>query len=127
MDPARVQFPWRPLGALLVDEGLLTPAQLELALIDQRRSGRLLGQILVDRGYVTGLALARVLSAQHGVELRPAAVPDEEADETEQVAGPATEPAATASWRPLGKLLVERGFVGQDELAAALAEQRRSG
>ena len=38
-------FPWRQLGALLADEGLLTPTELELALDEQRRTGRLLGQI----------------------------------------------------------------------------------
>ena len=62
-------FPWRQLGALLADEGLLTDTELELALDEQRRTGRLLGQIVVDRGYVSAFSLARVLSAQHGVEL----------------------------------------------------------
>ena len=62
-------FPWRQLGTLLADEGLLTDTELELALDEQRRTGRLLGQIVVDRGYVSAFSLARVLSAQHGVEL----------------------------------------------------------
>jgi len=44
-------FPWRQLGTLLADEGLLTETELELALDEQRRTGRLLGQIVVDRGY----------------------------------------------------------------------------
>src|SRR5712691_560340 len=91
MDLAHVQFPWRPLGTLLVDEGLLTAAQLELALVEQRRTGRLLGQIVVDRGYVTGLSLARMLSAQHGVELRPTSAPEPNAS--------AAAEAATASPR----------------------------
>ena len=43
-------FPWRQLGELLADEGLLTPTELELALDEQRRTGRLLGQIVVDIG-----------------------------------------------------------------------------
>src|SRR3954447_16541006 len=64
-------FPWRQLGALLAEEGLLTETELELALDEQRRTGRLLGQIVVDRGYVSGFSLARVLSAQHGVDLQP--------------------------------------------------------
>jgi hypothetical protein len=129
MEPARDQFPWRPLGTLLVDEGLLTSTQLELALDEQRRSGRLLGQILVNRGYVTGLALARVLSEQHGVEVRPSAAP------AEPPAEPQPEPARTAapdargeeSWLPLGKLLVERRFLTEPELEAALDEQGRHG
>jgi len=57
MDSA--QFPWRPLGALLVEKGLLTGAELEQALAEQRRTGRVLGEILVGSGYVSGLALAR--------------------------------------------------------------------
>ncbi len=113
-------FPWRQLGTLLVDQGLLTQAQLELALAEQRRSGRMLGQILVDFGYITGFGLARVLASQHGVELR-------------QANRAATDPArpeddeAPARWRPLGKVLVENGLVSRADLDAAVAEQRRSG
>src|SRR4051795_3552365 len=59
-------FPWRQLGTLLADEGLLTPVELELALDEQRRTGRLLGQIVVDRGYISAFSLARVLSGPHG-------------------------------------------------------------
>ena len=68
MDQA--DFPWRPLGLLLVDKGLMTSNELELALAEQRRTGRLLGQILVGRGYVKSLALTQALAEQHGVELR---------------------------------------------------------
>ena len=117
-------FPWRQLGTLLVDEGLLTQPQLEVAVVEQRRTGRLLGQILVDFGYVSGFELARALAAQHGVDVRPTRDgPD----------GQATEPGNHAGgqpsdrWQPLGKLLVERGLVSQDDLAQAVAEQRRSG
>src|SRR5438093_6584526 len=106
-------FPWRQLGALLVDEGLLTPAELELALDEQRRTGRLLGQIVVDRSYVSAFSLARVLSAQHGVELRE---PEEPEPELHLAAVPTT-------WRPLGRLLVEKGLVSQTELTEALTAQ----
>ena len=68
MDQAH--FPWRPLGALLVEEGLLAQPELESALAEQQRLGGLLGQILVRRGAVSGGALARVLARQHGVDLR---------------------------------------------------------
>ncbi len=108
-------FPWRQLGALLVDEELLTPAELELALDEQRRTGRLLGQIVVDRSYVSAFSLARVLSAQHGVELRQAEEPEPQ-PELHLAAVPTT-------WRPLGRLLVEKGLVTQSELAEALLAQ----
>jgi hypothetical protein len=113
-------FPWRPLGTLLVERSLLTAADLELALARQRRSGRLLGQILVDEGYLSSFTLTRVLAEQHGVELRRA--PAAPADPTPQVA----EAAPAGTWRPLGTVLVAKRVVGQAELEQALAEQRES-
>jgi hypothetical protein len=106
-------FPWRQLGALLADEGLLTPTELELALDEQRRTGRLLGQIVVDRGYVSAFSLARVLSAQHGVDLRK---PEEPEPELHLAEVPTT-------WRPLGRLLVEKGLITKSQLADALLAQ----
>jgi hypothetical protein len=117
---AHAAFPWRQLGDLLVDQQLLTEDELEQALAEQSRSGRLLGQILVNNGYLSAFSLARVLSEQHGVELRRTR--EEEEPPTPPLAlvdGP--EPATT--WRPLGKLLVERGFLTESQLAGALEEQ----
>jgi hypothetical protein len=118
MDSA--QFPWRPLGVLLVEKGLLTGAQLEQALAEQRHTGRVLGEILVARGYVSGLALAQALADQHGVQLRPRGG-HEPRWQAPQASQPGTEPRKT--WRPLGKLLVESGFLAEGELDRALAEQ----
>jgi hypothetical protein len=118
MDQA--DFPWRPLGTLLVDEELLTPAALERALAEQRRAGRLLGQILVAQGYVSGIELARVLARQHGVELRPARGRDSGRALTSSPE-PATE---DRPWRSLGMLLIQKGFVTAASLQKALAEQR---
>jgi len=106
-------FPWRQLGALLADEGLLTETELELALDEQQRTGRLLGQIIVDRGYVSAFSLARVLSAQHGVEVQ---APEEPAPEPKLAAVPTT-------WRPLGRLLVENDLITRTQLAEALLAQ----
>ena len=52
-----------------MDKGLVTNDELELALTEQSESGRLLGAILVERGYVSGPALAVALAEQYGVEL----------------------------------------------------------
>lgn len=60
---------WRPLGELLLEKGLVTPDELELALTEQAETNRLLGAILVERGYVSGPALAVALAEQYGVEL----------------------------------------------------------
>lgn len=42
----------KPLGVYLVEAGLINPAQIDMALKDQKVSGRRLGEILADRGWV---------------------------------------------------------------------------
>jgi hypothetical protein len=119
VESAALQFPWRQLGELLAAEGLLTEDELEQALAEQARTGRLLGQILVANSYLSAFSLARVLSEQHGVELSPKE-------------GTPTPPAPLVSqpeqaWRPLGKLLVDLEFLTASQLERALASQREEG
>ncbi|MFN8222542.1 MAG: ATPase, T2SS/T4P/T4SS family [Gaiellales bacterium] len=58
--------PWPALGALLVRDGAITPAQLEAALAAKRESpSRRIGEILVDQGVATRTQIARVLAEQH--------------------------------------------------------------
>src|SRR5262245_2899477 len=52
------------LGDLLIQQNLLSGEQLQLALAEQKRSGRRLGRIFVDSGYVTEEAIARALANQ---------------------------------------------------------------
>jgi MSHA biogenesis protein MshE len=52
------------LGTILVDQGLLTPERLGEALLEQKRTGRLLGRVLVENGFVTEEQLARTLASQ---------------------------------------------------------------
>jgi hypothetical protein len=59
----------RPLGELLVGKGLVTREELDLALAEQSESGRLLGTILVEHGFISGPALAVALAEHQGVEL----------------------------------------------------------
>jgi len=106
---------WQPLGALLVAKGLLTENQLQWALSEQQRTGRLVGEILVESGTISAFSLARALTEQHGVELQSA---------TKQEPEPAA--PAPAVWRPLGKLLVEDGFLTSDQLQQALLRQQES-
>jgi outer membrane biosynthesis protein TonB len=73
---------WLPLGELLVERGLLSPVQLELALAEQRRTGLRLGEVLVSLGYVSEAALARMLLEQVGLST-PAAEPPTEPEPTE--------------------------------------------
>ncbi|PYR90952.1 MAG: type II secretion system protein GspE [Acidobacteria bacterium] len=55
------------LGGLLVERGLITEAQLESAINEQKTTGRRLGRVLVDGGVLTPEALLEVLSEQLGV------------------------------------------------------------
>jgi len=114
-------YSWRPLGELLIDDGALTSDELDLALAEQRRTGRLIGEILVQSGFVSPFALTRALAGQHGVELEPAR---EEAGRPKKKQ-PAT--SAPPRWRPLGKLLLEKEFLTISQLEWALCEQRESG
>jgi hypothetical protein len=108
-------FPWRLLGALLVEKGLIRASELEDALDEQRATGRRLGEILVSRGALDASALTRVLAEQYGIELPPS---------TSVATGSQETPAP---WQPLGRLLVSRGTITQEALEAALDVQRRSG
>ncbi len=58
----------RPLGALLLRDGLISAEQLEEALVEKDQTGARLGEILLSRGWVDPTTLARVLAEQHGLE-----------------------------------------------------------
>jgi hypothetical protein len=59
--------PWAPLGELLVERGLLSQRQLELALQEHQRTGRRLGEVLVAFGFVSHDALTNTLLEQVGL------------------------------------------------------------
>jgi hypothetical protein len=120
----RTDFPWSPLGALLVDEGLVTASDLGQALAEHRRTGRLLGQILVRRGYVTAATLAQALAKQHGVDVR--AVGEAGRSRVSESSSDPTGADHPLAWRPLGRLLVAQGLVTETALQQALAEQRET-
>lgn len=56
------------LGDTLVKMGMLSPAQLKEALHDQKRTGRLLGKIVLERRFVTPEQCAQALAMQHELE-----------------------------------------------------------
>src|SRR5919108_5256293 len=62
-------IPWRPLGELLVEHGVLTHADLETALAEQQRTGRKLGEIILELGFASGPAVTRALAEQWGLEV----------------------------------------------------------
>ena len=63
--------PWPALGVLLIRDGLVNRAELEVALAEQgdgrdrRVSGQRLGEALVERGVVTSAQVARLVAEQH--------------------------------------------------------------
>jgi hypothetical protein len=62
--------PWRPLGTVLLDGGLVTDEELEEALAEKRvHQDRRLGAILVRLGHISGVSLALALAEQHGIAL----------------------------------------------------------
>ncbi len=55
------------LGDLLVEKKLISESQLQAALAEQKKSGRKLGRVLIDHGYVDEEAMLRILSTQIGI------------------------------------------------------------
>ncbi len=52
------------LGEILLRQGLLTEAQLKSALDDQKRTGRRLGRVFIDAGFVTEETICQALARQ---------------------------------------------------------------
>ncbi len=52
------------LGDLLIQQGLLTDEQLKIALEEQKRTGRKLGRVFVESGYVTEAGISQALARQ---------------------------------------------------------------
>ena len=102
-------LPSRLIGALFVERGLVSESQIRVALEIQQETGQQLGQVLVERFGVSRKELASVV-----------------ADQWAKLGG-SSGPEDSASWRRLGDIFVERGFVTQEELDEALTRQRQTG
>ncbi len=63
------QIPWRPIGELFVDRGLVSQGQLEEALAEQAATGKRLGEILVSRNLISSPELTQTLMEQLGREV----------------------------------------------------------
>jgi type IV pilus assembly protein PilB len=59
--------PKKPIGQILLDQGLITQEQLEEALAIQASTAERLGRILVDKGYVKDKDVLRAYAEQIGV------------------------------------------------------------
>ena len=69
MGPSADTPAWKPLGELLVEQSWITPADLEQALEEQEQTGRKLGQIVVDSGFISVEGLTKVLLEQCGIDM----------------------------------------------------------
>jgi type IV pilus assembly protein PilB len=58
----------KQLGQIMVEEGLITPKQLDDALEEHRSSPKSLGRVLIDLRLITETDLVRVLAQQVGLE-----------------------------------------------------------
>lgn len=56
-----------PLGALLAEAGLLGDAEIDFALARAREGGQRLGEVLVELGLVTPAEVVRLVAAQRGL------------------------------------------------------------
>jgi hypothetical protein len=117
---------WRRIGELLVLRGLLAETDVASALAEQQRSGRRLGQILVARGAISAAELESALAEQAA---RP---------ETEGGFGGGLRQAIGAQRtvngreplprrQPVGQVLLRQGYVSDEDINRALAEQAKNG
>lgn len=100
----------RLLGQVLVEGGFITPATLDRALARQRETGEMLGEALVRMGALDSLDLTAVLSVQ---------------GELSSVEGALS--AAAGARQLLGELLLTAKRITPEQLGEALAEQERTG
>lgn len=61
----------KQLGELLVEMGLITRDELKNALEVQKDKGGLIGQVMVDLGYISEEAIAQAITAQYGFPYLP--------------------------------------------------------
>jgi serine/threonine-protein kinase len=122
--PSRAPGPRGRLGEILIADGLLSENDLQVALAEQRRSGKLLGRVLLDMGFVAHADLLAAVARQQGIEIA-ATQPSPGGTATPgPVAGPAVLSISEARRRsPRGPrwVLVMVAFVLVGTLGAALA------
>jgi type IV pilus assembly protein PilB len=56
----------KPIGAVLVDHGFISQDQLRIALLEQKKTGDLLGKVLISLGFITDAVIRDVLSENIG-------------------------------------------------------------
>src|SRR6266542_7067080 len=65
-----VQRPRRLLGEIMVEHGLLREDELAIALAEQERTGKPLGEVIVELGLASAGAVGNALAGQYGAPFR---------------------------------------------------------
>lgn len=100
------------LGQILLDGGFLSRQDLEVALVEQKKTNELLGQVLVRMGVIDPLDITAALSVQSYLHIG-------RLEDAVRI--------AAGVRRKLGELLFHSGRITERQLEQALAEQQRSG
>lgn len=58
----------KKVGEILLEQGMATEAQLEVACAEQQRTGRKLDRILIGLGFVDEATISQALAFQTGVQ-----------------------------------------------------------
>ena len=77
----------KPLGELLLDRGIINQSQLDQGLDLQKEKGGLIGEILVELGFVKEDDIAQALTAQYGFPYLPLGNYDVDLDITSIIPG----------------------------------------
>jgi type IV pilus assembly protein PilB len=77
----------QPLGELLLDRGIINQSQMDQGLDLQREKGGLIGEILVELGFVKEDDIAQALTAQYGFPYLPLGNYDVDMDITSIIPG----------------------------------------
>jgi len=108
----------RKLGDLLVENGLLTEAQLLEALETQRREKKLLGEIIVDLGFTTKEKLDSTLARQYGSRLGEFLI-GRGLISFDQLQSAMDE--QRNSMKSLGEILIDKGYIAEADLMEGLS------
>lgn len=112
----------RKLGELLVENGLLTAGQLLEALETQKRQKKLLGEILIALGFTTREKLDGALARQYGSKLGEILI-HKGLITFDQLQAAFEE--QRNSFKTLGEILVDKGYVAEADLMEGLSAQYR--
>lgn len=110
----------RRLGEMLVEHKILSEVQLLEALSVQKRERKLLGEIIVELGYLTKEKLDSALALQYGSKLGEILI-NKKLISFEQLQNVLEE--QKNSTYSLGEILVMKGFVTEADMIEGLAQQ----